>query len=150
MTWAEYFIEYRLKHMLRHPRLSSHQELHDKFDKAEPSIRKALEQVKEPPSLVHGDLWSGNYLCAEGQVPVLIDPAPYCGHREVDLAMSELFGGYDQEFYEAYDQRLPLMKGYEQRKHIYNLYHVLNHWISFGGSYSGQALSILESTSRLS
>lgn len=149
ISWTEYFIEHRLNHMLKNPRLSSHQELQQNFVRAEPAIRQQLEKVSEAPSLVHGDLWNGNFLCTDGQVPVLIDPAPYWGHREVDLAMSELFGGFDAAFYQAYDQRLPLLGGYEQRKHIYNLYHLLNHWILFGASYSGQVLSILERFSKI-
>ncbi len=149
ITWAEYFIEHRLKHMLKHPRLSSQKELQQKFAQAEPALRQQLEKVTEGPSLVHGDLWSGNFLCAEDQVPVLIDPAPYRGHRETDLAMSELFGGFDPLFYQSYDQRLPRQPGYELRKHIYNLYHLLNHWILFGASYSGPALSILERTTKI-
>lgn len=143
-TWAGYFIEHRLKHMLRNPRLSSHQQLHELFTRAEPKIRTTLGQVTEKPCLLHGDLWSGNFLCAKDQTPVLIDPAPYSGHREADLAMTELFGGFEPEFYQSYDEHLPLKPGYEQRKHIYNLYHVLNHWIIFGGGYANQALSLLE------
>jgi protein-ribulosamine 3-kinase len=75
---------------------------------------------------------------------VLIDPAPYWGHREVDLAMSELFGGFAPEFYESYKQTYPLLPGYEERRDVYNLYHLLNHWILFGGAYRGQALALIE------
>lgn len=149
ISWADYFVQHRLKYLLKHPRLSSQPELHMKFDQAEPNLKKCLLQVTENPCLVHGDLWSGNFLCTEGQIPVLIDPATYSGHREVDLAMTELFGGFDEDFYKSYDEHLPLKPGYEQRKHIYNLYHILNHWILFGGSYANQALSTLERTINL-
>jgi len=149
ISWEEYFVEHRLKQMLCHPRLSSHGQLQALFGKAEPTILRILERVTEKPCLVHGDLWSGNFLCAEGQTPVLIDPAPYWGHREVDIAMSELFGGFDPLFYQSYDEQLKLKPGYEQRRDIYNLYHVLNHWILFGGGYANQALSLLERTINL-
>jgi protein-ribulosamine 3-kinase len=90
------------------------------------------------PSLLHGDLWGGNHGYVEG-VPVLFDPAVYYGDREADLAMTELFGGFPAEFYAAYRETWPLDPGYRVRKHLYNLYHVLNHFNLFGGGYAGQA-----------
>jgi len=88
------------------------------------------------PSLVHGDLWSGNHLPGSDGTPWLIDPAVYVGHREVDLAMSELFGGFDRAFYEAYERAWPLEPGYPERREIYNLYHLLNHLNLFGAGYA--------------
>jgi fructosamine-3-kinase len=90
------------------------------------------------PSLLHGDLWGGNHGYADG-VPVLFDPAVYYGDREADLAMTELFGGYPAAFYAAYREAWPLDPGYRVRKHLYNLYHVLNHFNLFGGGYAAQA-----------
>ena len=91
------------------------------------------------PSLLHGDLWSGNQgYTADGQ-PVIFDPAVYYGDREADLAMTELFGGFPAAFYRAYDEAWPLDPGYATRKTLYNLYHVLNHFNLFGGGYLGQA-----------
>ena len=90
------------------------------------------------PSLLHGDLWGGNHGYADG-VPVLFDPAVYYGDREVDLAMTELFGGYPADFYAAYRDAWPLDPGYRVRKPLYNLYHVLNHFNLFGGGYAAQA-----------
>jgi len=90
------------------------------------------------PSLLHGDLWGGNHGYADG-VPVLFDPAVYYGDREVDLAMTELFGGYPADFYAAYREAWPLDPGYRVRKPLYNLYHVLNHFNLFGGGYAAQA-----------
>ncbi|MDD5389508.1 MAG: fructosamine kinase family protein [Gallionellaceae bacterium] len=90
------------------------------------------------PSLLHGDLWGGNHGYADG-VPVLFDPAVYYGDREVDLAMSELFGGYPTAFGAAYREAWPLDAGYRVRRHLYNLYHVLNHFNLFGGGYAAQA-----------
>lgn len=89
-------------------------------------------------SLLHGDLWSGNTgFMADGQ-PVVFDPAPYYGDRETDLAMTELFGGFATEFYRSYESALPLDPGYGRRKHIYMLYHLLNHLNLFGAGYLQQ------------
>jgi len=94
------------------------------------------------PSLLHGDLWGGNHGYADG-VPVLFDPAIYYGDREVDLAMTELFGGYPTTFSAAYREAWPLDPGYRVRRHLYNLYHVLNHFNLFGGGYAAQAESMV-------
>jgi len=91
------------------------------------------------PSLLHGDLWSGNLGALPDGTPVLFDPACYYGDRETDLAMSELFGGLPVAFYSSYRKALPLSAGYELRKPLYNLYHILNHLNLFGHSYLGQA-----------
>jgi protein-ribulosamine 3-kinase len=91
------------------------------------------------PSLLHGDLWSGNAAAAASGEPVIFDPAVYYGDREADLAMTELFGGFPSAFYEAYRAQYPLDAGYATRKQLYNLYHVLNHLNLFGGGYRAQA-----------
>jgi protein-ribulosamine 3-kinase len=91
------------------------------------------------PSLLHGDLWSGNASTAASGEPVIFDPAVYYGDREADLAMTELFGGFPPVFYEAYRAEYPLDAGYATRKQLYNLYHVLNHLNLFGGGYRAQA-----------
>ena len=94
------------------------------------------------PSLLHGDLWNGNAgFTAQG--PVVFDPAVYYGDREADLAMTELFGGFPAQFYRAYDEAFPLAAGYEKRKHLYNLYHLLNHLNLFGGGYLEQVKAAL-------
>lgn len=92
----------------------------------------------QPPSLLHGDLWSGNQLCDEHQQPVLIDPACYYGWAEAEIAMTRLFGGFDERFYQAYLGINPLEPGWQQRCGIYNLYHLLNHLNLFGPSYYTQ------------
>jgi protein-ribulosamine 3-kinase len=101
-----------------------------------------LERHRPAPALLHGDLWSGNAgFTAEG--PVVFDPAVYYGDREADLAMTELFGGFPREFYQAYNEAWPLDEGYPRRKHVYNLYHLLNHLNLFGGGYLGQVKATL-------
>ncbi len=99
-----------------------------------------LEGHQPAPSLLHGDLWSGNAAFLASGAPVLFDPAVYYGDREADLAMTELFGGFPPEFYSAYG---PLPAGYETRKHLYNLYHLLNHLNLFGGGYLAQVKATL-------
>ncbi|MBF0255146.1 MAG: fructosamine kinase family protein, partial [Gammaproteobacteria bacterium] len=99
----------------------------------------ALLTHNPAPSLLHGDLWGGNLAYAAEGAPVIFDPAVYYGDREADIAMTELFGGFPQAFYTAYNQAWPLDAGYPRRKTLYNLYHILNHANLFGGSYLGQA-----------
>ena len=96
------------------------------------------------PSLLHGDLWSGNYAIEESGVPVIFDPATYYGDREADIAMTELFGGFSQRFYSAYNSSYALDSGYKTRKVLYNLYHILNHFNLFGGGYLSQAERMTE------
>jgi protein-ribulosamine 3-kinase len=90
------------------------------------------------PSLLHGDLWGGNASALPDGTPVIFDPAVYYGDRETDVAMSELFGGFPESFYVAYRKAWPLDSGYETRKTLYNLYHVINHFNLFGAAYLGQ------------
>ena len=97
------------------------------------------------PSLLHGDLWSGNYAFTRAGEPTIFDPAVYYGDREAELAMTELFGGFSRDFYAAYRQAWPLEAGYSIRKKLYNLYHVLNHFNLFGGGYLSQAQGMIES-----
>ncbi len=96
------------------------------------------------PSLVHGDLWGGNAGVMTDGAGVIFDPAVYWGDREVDLAMTELFGGFSREFYAGYESVWPLDEGYTRRKVLYNLYHILNHYNLFGGSYEGQANAMID------
>ena len=91
------------------------------------------------PSLLHGDLWSGNHAFLPDGTPAIFDPAAYYGDRECDLAMTELFGGYPANFYTAYRAAHPLDAGYATRRDLYNLYHILNHANLFGGGYARQA-----------
>lgn len=95
------------------------------------------------PSLLHGDLWAGNSAVDRQGDPVVFDPACYYGDREADLAMTELFGGYGREFYQAYQDAFSLDPGYQVRKTLYNLYHILNHLNLFGGGYRQQAENMI-------
>ena len=132
--WMEFWVARRME-----PQLSWARE--KGFEVSMPPMR-LLEKHKPQPSLLHGDLWSGNAgFTAEG--PVIFDPAVYYGDRETDLAMTELFGGFPREFYDAYNEAYPLDAGYEKRKHLYNLYHLLNHLNLFGATYHMQIQAIL-------
>ncbi len=96
------------------------------------------------PSLLHGDLWGGNVAVDDAGQPVIFDPAVYYGDREADLAMTELFGGFERDFYLAYTSAWPLDRGYETRKMLYNLYHILNHFNLFGGGYGRRSATMIE------
>lgn len=104
--------------------------LHDNYK----TVEEFLNEGCHTASLLHGDLWSGNVMFGQGKV-WLIDPAVYYGDSEVDLAMSEMFGGFSQEFYHSYWQEREVSSEYETKKNIYNLYHYLNHYNLFGDSY---------------
>jgi protein-ribulosamine 3-kinase len=113
-----------------------------KIDRLRDQLDQQLDLTGEQPALVHGDLWSGNTFADNAQRPCLVDPAVHFGLRETDLAMTELFGRLPQAFYDAYREAFPQNPGYEERKLLYNLYHLLNHLNLFGGSY----LAPVEST----
>ena len=114
------------------------------LDRAERRIAELLAGAPEAPVLLHGDLWGGNYIVDEAGEACLIDPAAYYGHREADLAMTRLFGGFDRNFYSAYEESAPLAAGHEERLPIYQLYHLLNHFNLFGGGYGAQSRAILQ------
>ncbi len=103
------------------------------------AIPQLLNGHQPKPAFVHGDLWGGNAAVMHTGEPVIFDPAAYWGDREVDIAMTELFGGFSSEFYAGYNEIAPLDAGYEKRKVLYNLYHILNHYNLFGSGYAGQA-----------
>ncbi len=139
-VWARFFIDRRLRPQLQRARaLGYGGALGAEADAMLERVPALFLDDCPRPSLVHGDLWHGNAAVdAEGR-PALFDPAVHRADREVDLAMSELFGGFPPAFYAAYRSARPLAEGYEQRKTLYNLYHVLNHLNLFGRAYLGQA-----------
>jgi fructosamine-3-kinase len=98
--------------------------------------------VAEPPALIHGDLWGGNRHVAPDGGPAIVDPAAYYGHREAELGMMVLFGGFSARVFAAYEEVRPLAPGWRDRLPLYSLYHVLNHRHLFGGGYGAQALRI--------
>jgi fructosamine-3-kinase len=98
---------------------------------------------EEAPSLIHGDLWSGNFLSDSKGNPVIFDPAVYYGHREMDIGMCLLFGGFSQDFYDAYNESFPLEKGWEERVPVTTLYPLLVHVLLFGASYAHQVKQLL-------
>ena len=145
-NWIDFFWENRLLFQFNLAEQngfvdSSFRNLINKLEKAFPSI---LDGTDEPPTLLHGDLWSGNFMVDENSNPVLIDPAVYYGHREADLAMTKMFGGFDSNFYHAYNEEYPLLYDWEERINLYMLYHVLNHLNLFGSGYYSQAVSIIK------
>ena len=107
---------------------------------------KKLEDilVQEKPTLLHGDFWSGNFINNDSK-PFFIDPSVYFGSREMDIAMSKLFGGFDTNFYSTYNEIYPLIKNWEERLDIYNIYPLLVHHNLFGGNYYVRILDILKS-----
>ncbi len=134
-NWLDFFISQRLEPLLGKAYFDRLIPL--EFLKEFQEIYSRLEDIFpiEKPALLHGDLWSGNVLCTSTGQPALIDPAVYFGHREMDIAFSRLFGGFDQRFYESYESILPLEPGFESRIGIYNLYPLLVHLNLFGTAY---------------
>ncbi|MCT4601281.1 MAG: fructosamine kinase family protein [Marinifilum sp.] len=144
-SWVDFYYNKRLlyQYKLAEKNQLVGNELKNGFLVLENRIEEILEGSEEKPCLLHGDLWGGNYLCDLNSNPVLIDPAVYYGHRETDLAMTKLFGGFASDFYHSYRKHKPLPQGYDYRENIYLLYHVLNHLNLFGSSYYGQAVRLV-------
>ena len=144
-SWVQFFRENRLRFLLKliqkeRPLPTSEIKIYDKLlDRIPVLIPETKEAV-----LIHGDLWSGNYMTTESG-PALIDPAAYYADREMEFAIVTLFGGFSQQFYDAYNEVNPLPADWRQRNPLYQLYHVLNHYFLFGGGYRQQALSIAKS-----
>ena len=135
-SWATFFLHHRLDFQVALARRNGmdfprYQRLRE--------VVPALLGSRKTPSLLHGDLWSGNAAFTRNGVPVLFDAAVYWGDAEVDLAMSRLFGGFPEEFYRAYEEILPMAGGCRRRQKLYNLYHILNHFNLFGGAYGLRA-----------
>ena len=144
-SWPAFWAERRLGFQidLARRRGLSDPELDDAVDRLLHRLPALLGGVDEAPALLHGDLWSGNYMVDDKGRPVLIDPATYYGHREAELAMCRLFGGFPSSFYAAYTEEGPLAPGHPERGRVYELYHLLNHLNLFGRSYRASCLSCL-------
>ena len=140
-NWADFFAEHRIGYQLKLAKRRGGS--FPDTNKVVHAVRDKLADRQPEASIVHGDLWSGNAAIASDGAPVILDPATYYGDRETDIAMTELFGGFPAAFYRGYNEAWQLDSAYQQRKSIYNLYHVLNHFNLFGGGYANQAKRIL-------
>jgi fructosamine-3-kinase len=142
-SWYEFFVEQRLKPQLRmaEERGLASAEMHRYFEKLYKKAHTLFPA--EPAAALHGDLWTGNFMTDANGNATFFDPAVYYGHREMDIAMSKLFGGFDKRFYDAYNEVYPLEKGWENRIHIANLYPLMAHVNIFGGSYTSQVMGAL-------
>ena len=145
--WVDFFKNQRLLFqfkLAKKNKLIDH-DFETKFFYLIDKIDKIIGPKETTPSLVHGDLWSGNFIATLDDSPSIFDPAVYFGDREVDIAMTKLFGGFNSSFYQSYNESYPLSSGYEKRFDLYNLYHLLNHMNLFGLGYKTQAKEIIES-----
>lgn len=143
--WIEFFGEQRLGYQLRLAADNGHSgKLQDRGSKLLKRLPIYFDNlVSTEPSLLHGDLWSGNWACSDGH-PVVFDPAVYYGDREADIAMTRLFGGFGDAFYDAYENHWPQRDGHHERQCLYQLYQVLNHLNLFGSGYLGRAMSLID------
>lgn len=146
-NWTAFYFEKRLffQFSLAEKQGLSSSALRAAFKQLESKIESILRTEDALPALLHGDLWSGNFISDADGAPVIMDPAVYYGHREADLAMTKVFGGFSKAFYDAYNEAYPLAEGYSYRENIYKLYHILNHLNLFGMGYHSQALSLMQS-----
>ncbi|MAO65744.1 MAG: ketosamine-3-kinase [Balneola sp.] len=143
-NWADFFAIERIEPQIK---------MGVESDKLTRSVLRDVEKMyqklglifpQEQPALLHGDLWSGNYMFTQNGKASIYDPALYFGHREMDLAMTRLFGGFPANFYEGYNAEFPLEDGFDDRVNVYNLYPILVHANLFGGSYCRQAENIIK------
>lgn len=141
--WVSFFFNHRLKPQID---LATSSGLLSSTDESNfLALHNKLNEIlpEEPPALTHGDLWGGNFICSSSEQGVLIDPAVSYAHREMDLAMSALFGGFAPTFYHAYQEEYPTAPGLENRIGIYQLYYLLVHVNLFGGGYVNQTRAVL-------
>lgn len=143
-SWIDFFIHERLKIQISLAVKNGlvNGELQRLFEKLYTTLPELVPDDK--PALLHGDLWCGNVIADSNGGPCIIDPAVYYGNREADLAMTKLFGGFNEEFYNSYSEAFPLLKDYEKRLPIYNLYPLLVHLNLFGRSYLSQIYTVFK------
>jgi fructosamine-3-kinase len=143
--WSEFFREQRLLPQLTMAKQNgAGRDVIDRGQQLCERLHVFFETYRPVPSLLHGDLWGGNWGTDANGEPVLFDPSVYFGDREADLAMTKLFGGFGSAFYAAYQSAWPLASGADVRVTLYNLYHVLNHFNLFGSSYLRQAQGMIQ------
>ena len=144
-NWVEFWRDCRLKPQLTMARETGlRTRLIDRGEHLLASLDQLMQDHEPAASLLHGDLWAGNKAYTPAGQPVIFDPASYYGDRETDIAMTELFGGFDPEFYAAYQSHSPLPDGYPLRRDLYKLYHVLNHLNLFGAAYLSRSENIID------
>ena len=141
-SWIAFFRDCRLEPQYKLARTYFDSSVRRRFERLLERMDTFLEEP-DRPSLLHGDLWSGNILSGSDGQAWLIDPAAYVGHAEADLAMTELFGRLPERFYGAYREVCPISPGYTGRRDLYNLYHLLNHLNLFGPGYYSSVLAVL-------
>ena len=144
-SWLEFFRDNRLQNIIKlivKQRVLSVTDRHI-YDRLLDRLPSLIPDMSTP-SLIHGDLWSGNYLFTTTG-PALIDPAAYYADREMEFAIVTMFGGFSIRFFSAYNEAFPLSSDWRERNRLYQLYHILNHYYLFGGSYGSQALSVAKS-----
>jgi protein-ribulosamine 3-kinase len=142
--WSTFWRDQRLKPQLAMTEASGHSSrLLQLGEQLLDSIDQLLDGHRPAASLLHGDLWAGNKAFTRDGQAVIFDPATYYGDRETDIAMTELFGGFGPSFYSAYQEHSPLPDGYELRRDLYNLYHMLNHLNLFGGAYAARCENMI-------
>lgn len=143
--WVAFFRDLRLRFQLDLARANGHDgRLQERGARLLELMAAFFTSYRPVPSLLHGDLWGGNFAADASGDPVIFDPAVYFGDREADIAMTRLFGGFDHAFYTAYQSAWPLDQAAGTRRTLYNLYHVLNHLNLFGGGYREQAVSMID------
>lgn len=143
-SWPDFFVTRRLEPQIKLAQDSGRWD--SSWTRQMKRLKDRIDEIlplRPEASVLHGDLWSGNYMPAQDGRAAIFDPAVYFGHRETDLAMTELFGGFDPRFYAAYRDAWPLEPGYSTRRDVYNLYHLINHLNHFGGGYAGSVERIL-------
>ena len=141
--WVEFFRERRLLFQLKLAERNGFTgELQTLGMQLAESLDTLFDRYEPEASLLHGDLWGGNWGAVDGE-PVIFDPAVYYGDRETDIAMTQVFGGFGRSFYDAYQSAWPMHEGFERRNWLYQLYHILNHLNLFGSGYLGRSLELL-------
>ncbi len=143
--WIRFFREHRLRYQLELARDNGYSgPLQQRGERLAECMGALFTGYAPAPSLLHGDLWGGNWSADLNGAPILFDPAVYYGDREADIAMTRLFGGFGRDFYAAYESAWPLADGARERIGLYNLYHVLNHLNLFGAAYLKQCRQLTD------
>jgi fructosamine-3-kinase len=143
-TWAGFYAQQRIMHLMQKALEQKSCSVNDVVLAEKLCTRFDTLFPKEPPALLHGDLWSGNFMAGEDGRPVIYDPAVYYGHREMDIAMTMLFGGFDKQFYHYYNEAHPLQAGWQQRVQLCQLYPLLVHLLLFGGHYYYSVMDVIK------